>query len=207
MAVFGGDGFTMDPSFYGGDTSGGSGYVDPFANPAGSANPFGDSGGGAMPGTGASPGGLSSGFDPFGDLAGAISSVATGGAMTDPFAAAGAPDQSRLSLFYPAGCAQKGTHLNKSTYVRRGHWWQQIVPQVVKKGTVCVKNRRRNAGNARAVRHALGRLAMFDNLARRVEGEMARVARRHHRPARVACAPHRTARGHRPGCRCFACRR
>lgn len=98
-----------------------------------------------------------------------------------------------------AGGRRRGTHLNKSTYVTRKGGLN-----LVAKGTKQVANRRRNAGNAKAVRRALGRLAMFDNLARKVEGEMARVARRHHRPA----ARHTSGRrGHRPGCRCFACRR
>lgn len=94
------------------------------------------------------------------------------------------------------GRGARGTHLNKTTYYTKSGR--------VAKGTKLVANRRRNAGNAKAVRRALGRLAMFDNLARKVEGEMQRVARRHHRPAR---AVHHHRSGHKAGCKCFACRR
>ena len=99
-------------------------------------------------------------------------------------------------MFGPGRGGRRGTHLNKTTYYTKSGR--------VAKGTKLVANRRRNAGNARAVRRALGRLAMFDNLARKVETEMSRVARRHHR-----AAPRRASHsgGHKPGCRCFACRR
>lgn len=113
-------------------------------------------------------------------------------------AAGGAAAYNYLTAPGAAG-RRKGTHLNKSTYVTRKGGLQ-----LIQKGTKQVTNRRRNAGNAKAVRRALGRLAMFDNLARKVEGEMARVARRHHRAAPRRAPAHR---GHRPGCRCFACRR
>jgi hypothetical protein len=99
-----------------------------------------------------------------------------------------------------AGAALRKKHLNRSTYVtRRGGL------TLVQKGTKMVTNRRRNAGNARAVRRAVGRLAMFNHLASKVHREIAKVAP-HRRSSTTSCAPARR-KGHREGCRCFACRR
>lgn len=115
-----------------------------------------------------------------------------------------APLMGGIGLGAPAAAMGFGRpraqHPNRSTYVtRRGGL--QLVP----KGSKMVTNRRRNAGNARAVRRALSRLAMFDHLANKVGTAMARVARRHHH------SPRRSYSGamgsHKPGCRCFACRR
>jgi len=57
-------------------------------------------------------------------------------------------------------CQVKGTHLNKSTYYRNG--------ARIPKGTVCVKNRRMNVANPRALRRAIRRAHGFAKLARRV---------------------------------------
>jgi len=61
-------------------------------------------------------------------------------------------------------------HWNKSTYITRGggtsKWPQQLLVHV--KGTNPVPCRRMNVGNARALRHALHRVAGFAHLARRV---------------------------------------
>jgi len=201
MAIFGSDpqlgefGDTSSSSNSFMSDAAASGFYGDFSTPA-------PSGGGAMPGTGASPDNPFGGGSLGSDFLGALG-LSTG---VSPYAPAAPAQGTALTLF--GGCNTKGHHLNKSTYATTGKSVMGFYPNsgVVKKGTKCVRNRRRNAGNAKAVRRALGRLAMFDNLARRVEGEMARVARRHHRPARAA-APSRAARGHRAGCRCFACRR
>lgn len=64
----------------------------------------------------------------------------------------------------------KGYHLNKTTYETRGggtsRWPQGLA--VHPKGTVLVRNRRMNAGNARALKRALRRAGSFARLARRV---------------------------------------
>jgi len=68
-----------------------------------------------------------------------------------------------------AGCTIKGTHNNRSTYVTRGGGtsrWPQSV-QVHPKGTECVKNRRMNVANPRALRRALRRAYGFEKLAMR----------------------------------------
>lgn len=66
----------------------------------------------------------------------------------------------------------RGYHLNRSTYETRGggtsRWGGAGSLQIHPKGTVLVRNRHRNVGNARALRHALGRVAGFARLARRV---------------------------------------
>ena len=68
------------------------------------------------------------------------------------------------------GCMIKGRRLNKSTYVTRGGgtspWPEQII--VHPKGTECVKSRRMNVTNVRALRRAVRRASGFAKLARRV---------------------------------------
>jgi hypothetical protein len=64
----------------------------------------------------------------------------------------------------------RGYHLNKSTYETRGggtsRWPHSL--QLHQKGTVLVRNRRMNVGNARALKRALRRAGGFARLARRV---------------------------------------
>jgi len=64
----------------------------------------------------------------------------------------------------------RGHHLNRSTYVTRGggtsRWGHDL--EVHQKGEVLVTNRRMNAGNARALKHALRRVKRFAHLARQV---------------------------------------
>jgi len=68
-------------------------------------------------------------------------------------------------------CQIRGHHLNKSRYFKKRPGI--IGPLVfgsemlVEKGTECVKNRRMNVGNARALRHALRRARGFEKLAMR----------------------------------------
>lgn len=66
-------------------------------------------------------------------------------------------------------CPTKGTRMNKSTYVTRGggtsRWPNELI--VHPKGTECVKTRRLNVANPRALRRALRRAAGFVKLARR----------------------------------------
>jgi hypothetical protein len=69
-------------------------------------------------------------------------------------------------------CTLKGHHLNKSHYFRKPHGlaenigtWGGAVE--VPKGTACVKNRRMNVTNPRALRRALSRARGFEKLAMR----------------------------------------
>jgi hypothetical protein len=63
-----------------------------------------------------------------------------------------------------------GYRLNKSTYVTRGggtsHWPAGVL-MVHPKHTTCVKRRRRNVGNAKALRRAISRVKGFVKLARK----------------------------------------
>jgi hypothetical protein len=69
----------------------------------------------------------------------------------------------------PTGACAVGYRLNKSTYVTRGggtsHWPQQLI--VHPKHSSCVKRRRRNVGNAKALRRAISRVKGFVKLARK----------------------------------------
>lgn len=64
-----------------------------------------------------------------------------------------------------------GYRLNKSTYITRGggtsRWGPAGSITVHPKGTTCVKRRRRNVGNARALRRAISRVKGFVKLARK----------------------------------------
>lgn len=66
-------------------------------------------------------------------------------------------------------CLMKGTRANKSTYITRGggtsRWPQEII--VHPKGSECVRTRRMNVANPRALRRAIRRTAGFVKLARR----------------------------------------
>jgi hypothetical protein len=66
-------------------------------------------------------------------------------------------------------CPTKGMRTNKSTYVTRGggtsRWPHELL--VHPKGTECVKTRRLNVANPRALRRALRRASGFVKLARR----------------------------------------
>lgn len=64
----------------------------------------------------------------------------------------------------------QGVRMNKSTYVTRGggtsRWPQDLI--VHEKGTECVRSRRMNVGNVRALQRGLRRAAGFAKIARRV---------------------------------------
>lgn len=62
-----------------------------------------------------------------------------------------------------------GFRLNKSTYVTRGGGTSRwpLGLQVHPKGSTCVKRRRRNVGNARALRRSISRVKGFVKLARK----------------------------------------
>jgi hypothetical protein len=68
-------------------------------------------------------------------------------------------------------CTIRGHHLNKSKYFKKrpGVLGPLVFgsEMMVDKGTACVKNRRMNVGNARALRHALRRARGFEKLAMR----------------------------------------
>jgi hypothetical protein len=76
---------------------------------------------------------------------------------------------SGMALVKAGAACPIGFRHNKSTYVTRGggtsHWPHSL--QVHQKGTVCVKRRRRNVGNAKALRRAISRVRGFVHLAHR----------------------------------------
>ena len=82
----------------------------------------------------------------------------------------GSPPPAQLTAGLPSMPGTKGYHLNKTTYETRGggtsRWPQGLA--VHPKGTVLVRNRRMNVGNARALKRALRRAGGFARLARRV---------------------------------------
>jgi len=86
--------------------------------------------------------------------------------------AGSAPPPAQLLGGLPSlpGAVAKGYHLNKTTYETRGggtsRWPQGLA--VHPKGSVLVRNRRMNVGNARALKRALRRAGGFARLARRV---------------------------------------
>jgi hypothetical protein len=76
-----------------------------------------------------------------------------------------------------AAC-QRGFHMNKSRYVTRGggtsHWPPGLL--LHERGTTCVKTRRMNVGNARALRRSLRRISGFAKLVKRSRRAVARAA-------------------------------
>jgi len=71
----------------------------------------------------------------------------------------------------PAGRVQRGYHPNKTTYETRGGGTSRWGPQGLAlhpAGSVLVRNRRMNVGNARALKKALRRAHGFARLAKRV---------------------------------------
>jgi hypothetical protein len=72
----------------------------------------------------------------------------------------------------------RGFHMNKSRYVTRGggtsHWPQSL--QLHERGSTCVRSRRMNVGNARALRRALRRVSGFAKLVKRSRRAVARAA-------------------------------
>ena len=77
---------------------------------------------------------------------------------------------SSIPTFTATQMPTRGYHLNKSTYETRGggtsRWPKSL--QLHQKGTVLVRNRRMNVGNARALKRSLRRASGFARLARRV---------------------------------------
>lgn len=86
--------------------------------------------------------------------------------------AGGGPPPGQLLTGLPTVPGMRGYHLNKSTYETRGggtsRWGGAGNLQLHAKGTVPVRNRRMNVGNARALKRALRRAGGFARLARRV---------------------------------------
>ena len=70
----------------------------------------------------------------------------------------------------PGGACMTGFHLNKSRYVTRGGGTSKYPPALLlhEKHSTCVKTRRLNVGNARALRRALRRARGFAKLAHKV---------------------------------------
>lgn len=67
-------------------------------------------------------------------------------------------------------CGIRGMRLNKSTYITRGGGTSRWPPGLIvhPKGTECVKSRRMNVANPRALRRAVRRAQGFAKMARRV---------------------------------------
>lgn len=120
--------------------------------------------------------------------------VTTGGAAGGGTGGAGA-----VTLANGTTVLTKGHHLNKHGYYTKAHGW-------IEPGTVLVRNRHRNPLNPRAARRAASRLHGMQKLIGRIERVVAKAARpRHARSGPRLVASGR--RGHKPGCRCFACKR
>jgi len=96
-----------------------------------------------------------------------------------------------------AVCNIKGYHFNKRGYFTKAGY----VPAHSK----CVKNRRRNALNPRALHHSVSRLLGFQHAAAKVEKSLGKLARRSSAGRAVARAGRRP--GHKAGCGCVVCRR
>lgn len=95
------------------------------------------------------------------------------GPQTGLFNFGGGPAPISQPMIGPTGMPiVRGYHLNRSTYETRGggtsRWGAAGHLAVHPKGTVMVRNRHRNVGNARALKHALSRVSGFARLARRV---------------------------------------
>lgn len=77
------------------------------------------------------------------------------------------------------GCGGgRGTHVNRSGYFVQAQPGNPDAGGIwIAKGTACVPNRSRNAGNGRAVVRATSRIASFDRLARRVRKQMKAACR------------------------------
>jgi hypothetical protein len=70
---------------------------------------------------------------------------------------------------------RRRTHLNKSTYYRRGGGTQNLTPGLVLKHTEFVPNRRMNVANPRALRRAIRRAAGFGKLVKHMKRAIARA--------------------------------
>jgi hypothetical protein len=89
-----------------------------------------------------------------------------------------------------AVCPMKGYHPNKSAYWRSTPGGSVVYHE---RGTVCVKNRRMNPGNVRALRHAIRRVDAFVAVARRGL---------RHTPYMVASRSSRRGSGKKKACGC-----
>jgi hypothetical protein len=76
---------------------------------------------------------------------------------------------------YVPGHGLRRTHLNRSTYVRRGGGTRNLPPGLVVKGTECVPNRRTNPANPRALRRAIARVSGFGKLVRHAKKAVGRA--------------------------------
>lgn len=99
--------------------------------------------------------------------------------QTSYFTQPGQNKQLPATMSKAAGCGlvlvngrYKATRMNKSTYVTRGggtsRWQRGLV--VHEKGTECVTVRRRNVGNAKALRRSISRVRGFLKLYRKAAG-------------------------------------
>jgi hypothetical protein len=79
-------------------------------------------------------------------------------------------------LKFPGPACPKGFRVNKSTYIRRGGGTQHLPAGLVLKGTTCVRSRRMNVGNARALRRSLRRVSGFAKLVKRSKRAISRAA-------------------------------
>jgi hypothetical protein len=90
-----------------------------------------------------------------------------------------------LPALYAGAACPIGYRLNKSTYITRGggtsRWGAAGSLIVHPKGSTCVKRRRRNVGNARALRRAISRVKGFVKLARKAHS----LVGGHRRPTKM----------------------
>lgn len=88
------------------------------------------------------------------------------GPPPDPFG--GVPVGTMLRDGFIPGCQLKGTRPNKSSYWKRIGGPGSMSAVLIPKGSVCVKTRRINIANPRALRRAVRRAQGFAKMARRV---------------------------------------
>lgn len=102
-----------------------------------------------------------------------------------------APEAPMQAVQTPQGmalvpCATKGTHLNRSAYVRTGPAHARNL-QLIEKGTVCVKNRRMNPLNPNALSRSLRRIVS----AKRATAWLQKVSLTGSAARRCGCGPKR----------------
>lgn len=105
-----------------------------------------------------------------------------------------APEAPMQAVQTPQGtalvpCATKGTHLNRSAYVRTGPAHARNL-QLIEKGTVCVRNRRMNPLNPNALSRSLRRIVS----AKRATAWLQKVSLTGSAARRCGCGPKRRKR-------------
>lgn len=134
-----------------------------------------------LPGTGI---GVAVGFPRIGGFGGGGFQVGTG--ITSPFTqqVMNGPNGEQVMVDRNGKvCSLKGTHLNKSNYYRHRNRIFGVDAELVKAGTICVKNRRMNPLNPRALSRSMRRIVS----AKRATKFLSRITVRSACPGRKSC--------------------